>query len=164
MARALEGFTGLEHVMEPVATLGGVRFVNDSKATNIDAAARSIESFDRVVAIVGGTLQRRGLRGPARAAASSTARAWSRSARRGRWCAQALADVVPVAEAESMPTRCGGRGIWRVPDGVVLLAPACSSFDMFVDYADRGRRVQGGSAAAAVVSRVKREGRADVEP
>jgi UDP-N-acetylmuramoylalanine--D-glutamate ligase len=52
--RALEGFTGLEHVMEPVATVGGVRFVNDSKATNVDAAAKSIESFNPVVAIVGG--------------------------------------------------------------------------------------------------------------
>ncbi len=54
LARALEGFTGLEHVMEPSGSRGGVRFINDSKATNIDAAARSIESFDRVVAIVGG--------------------------------------------------------------------------------------------------------------
>ena len=46
MSKALEGFTGLEHVMEPVATHDGVRFVNDSKATNVDAAARSIESFE----------------------------------------------------------------------------------------------------------------------
>ena len=54
LARALEGFHGLEHVMELVATRGGVRFVNDSKATNVDAAAKSIESFDKVVAIIGG--------------------------------------------------------------------------------------------------------------
>ena len=40
--------------MELVATKGGVRFVNDSKATNVDAAAKSIESFDKVVAIIGG--------------------------------------------------------------------------------------------------------------
>ena len=54
MTRALSGFTGLEHVMEPVAVVNGVRFVNDSKATNVDAAGRSIESFDGVVAIIGG--------------------------------------------------------------------------------------------------------------
>ena len=54
LARALAGFHGLEHVMEVVATRGGVRFVNDSKATNVDAAAKSIESFDKVVAIIGG--------------------------------------------------------------------------------------------------------------
>ena len=54
MRRALSGFHGLPHVMEPVAEVDGVRFVNDSKATNVDAAARSIESFaGGVVAIVG---------------------------------------------------------------------------------------------------------------
>ena len=46
MTRAVEGFTGLEHALEPVAEIGGVRFVNDSKATNIEAARRAIESFD----------------------------------------------------------------------------------------------------------------------
>jgi UDP-N-acetylmuramoylalanine--D-glutamate ligase len=55
MVEALKGFHGLAHVMEPAGTVAGVRFVNDSKATNIEAALRSIESFDRgVVAIIGG--------------------------------------------------------------------------------------------------------------
>ena len=55
MTAALRGFHGLEHVMEPVGQIGGVRFVNDSKATNVEAARRSIESFaGGVVAIVGG--------------------------------------------------------------------------------------------------------------
>ena len=47
MTKAVEGFTGLEHALEPVAEIGGVRFVNDSKATNIEAARRAIESFGR---------------------------------------------------------------------------------------------------------------------
>ena len=55
MTEALRGFRGLEHVMEPAGEVRGVRFVNDSKATNIEAARRSIESFPRgVVAIIGG--------------------------------------------------------------------------------------------------------------
>ncbi len=45
MTRAVEGFTGLEHALEPVDEIGGVRFVNDSKATNVEAARRAIESF-----------------------------------------------------------------------------------------------------------------------
>jgi UDP-N-acetylmuramoylalanine--D-glutamate ligase len=54
MTAALRGFHGLEHVMEPAGEFEGVRFVNDSKATNVEAARRSIESFDSgVVAIVG---------------------------------------------------------------------------------------------------------------
>src|SRR5215510_14957619 len=55
MLAALRGFHGLPHVMEPAGQIGPVRFVNDSKATNVEAARRSIESFPRgVVAIVGG--------------------------------------------------------------------------------------------------------------
>jgi UDP-N-acetylmuramoylalanine--D-glutamate ligase len=138
MVRALAGFTGLEHVMEPVATLGGVRFVNDSKATNVDAAARSIESFDHVVAILGGRykggafedlrqpLSERGKGVVAIGEAKSLVR-------------RALSDVVPVVEAESMSEAVAKAFDLAGPDGVVLLAPACSSFDMFVDYADRGR-------------------------
>ncbi|MGH9163291.1 MAG: UDP-N-acetylmuramoyl-L-alanine--D-glutamate ligase, partial [Vicinamibacteraceae bacterium] len=55
MVRAVERFTGLEHALEPAGEVGGVRFVNDSKATNVEAARRAIESFDgRVVVIMGG--------------------------------------------------------------------------------------------------------------
>lgn len=139
LARALEGFTGLEHVMEPVGMRGGVRFVNDSKATNIDAAARSIESFDRVVAIVGGRFKGgrfEDLAAPLRVhgravVAIGEARPLVR---------RALADVVPVVEADSLADAVRQAWDLAVPDGVVLLAPACSSFDMFADYADRGRR------------------------
>jgi UDP-N-acetylmuramoylalanine--D-glutamate ligase len=138
MARALGGFAGLEHVMEPVATLGGLRFVNDSKATNIDAAGRSIESFDRVVAIIGGRYKGgrfEDLREPLSArgkgvVAIGEARPLIR---------HALGDVVPFVEADSMADAVVKARDLARPDGVVLLAPACSSFDMFADYADRGR-------------------------
>ena len=139
LARALDGFTGLEHVMEPAGARGGVRFVNDSKATNIDAAARSIESFDKVVAIVGGKFKGgdfADLAGPLRehgraVVAIGEARPLVR---------RALAGVVPVVEAETLAAAVRRAWDLAVPDGVVLLAPACASFDMFVDYADRGRR------------------------
>ena len=55
MTAAVESFHGLEHAMELVAEIGGVRFVNDSKATNVESALRSIESFERgLVPIMGG--------------------------------------------------------------------------------------------------------------
>ena len=138
LARALEGFHGLEHVMELVATKGGVRFVNDSKATNVDAAAKSIESFDRVVAIVGGKYKggnfgdlAEPLRARGRAVvAIGEARSMVRDA---------LKDVVPVEEAASFDAAVKRAWELAAPDGVVLLAPACSSFDMFADYAERGR-------------------------
>jgi UDP-N-acetylmuramoylalanine--D-glutamate ligase len=139
LARALAGFHGLEHVMEVVATRGGVRFVNDSKATNVDAAAKSIESFDKVIAIIGGKYKGgdfADLAAPLRAhgravVAIGEARPMVKAA---------LKDVVPVIEAASLSEAV--RRAWDLasPDGVVLLAPACSSFDMFADYADRGRQ------------------------
>ena len=55
MTAAVDAFHGLEHAMELVADVDGVRFVNDSKATNVEAALRSIESFERgLVPIIGG--------------------------------------------------------------------------------------------------------------
>ncbi len=139
MEQAMSGFTGLEHVMEPVATVGGVRFVNDSKATNVDAAARSIESFSPVVAIVGGKFKGGNLRSLAQPLAAN-GRAVVAIGEARPLVREALADVVPVRDAASMGEAV--REAWALarPDGVVLLAPACASFDMFNDYADRGRR------------------------
>jgi len=140
MTAAVESFRGLEHAMELVGTLGDVRFVNDSKATNVEAAVRSIESFDRdVVAIVGGkykggdlTLLREPLQRRAKAVVViGEARPLIEDALRGAVAvhrADTLRDAVTQAYALAQPS------------GVVLLAPACSSFDMFADYADRGRR------------------------
>jgi UDP-N-acetylmuramoylalanine--D-glutamate ligase len=138
MRRALSGFHGLPHVMEPVAEVDGVRFVNDSKATNVDAAARSIESFaGGVVAIVGGRYKGGDfgqLAGPLAGRGRGVVAIGEASSR----VREALSGVVPVAEASSMADAV--RRAWDMarPDGVVLLAPACSSFDWFRDYADRG--------------------------
>jgi UDP-N-acetylmuramoylalanine--D-glutamate ligase len=137
--RALDGFTGLEHVMEPVATIDGVRFVNDSKATNVDAAARSIESFDAVVAIVGGKFKGgdlRDLAGPLKA----HGRAVVAIGEARPLVSEALAPTLPVVEAASLGEAVARAWSLARPDGVVLLAPACASFDMFADYADRGRQ------------------------
>jgi UDP-N-acetylmuramoylalanine--D-glutamate ligase len=138
MAAALRGFHGLRHVMEPVGEVRGVRFVNDSKATNVEAARRSIESFERgVVAIVGGRYKGgdfRELREPL-VARGRAAIAIGESAARVR---DALAGAVPVVEASSMREAVERGYEAACPDGVVLLAPACSSFDWFRDYAERG--------------------------
>jgi UDP-N-acetylmuramoylalanine--D-glutamate ligase len=139
MQRAVEGFLGLEHALERVAEVGGVRFVNDSKATNIVSATRAIESFDGgVVVILGGRFKGgrfEDLREPVKArvdavVAIGEARPLIR---------QALGDVVPVHEASSMADAVRRGFVAASPGGVVLLAPACSSFDMFHDYAERGR-------------------------
>jgi UDP-N-acetylmuramoylalanine--D-glutamate ligase len=138
MARALEGFAGLEHVMEPAGEIAGVRFVNDSKATNVAAASRSIESFDRVVAIVGGVFKGGDLR-ELRPALSDRGRAIVAIGEAATLVRQALADLLPVIEAGSMREAVARAYEAAAPDGTVLLAPACASFDWFRDYAERGR-------------------------
>ena len=138
MQRALRGFRGLPHVMEPVATIGGVRFVNDSKATNVEAALRSIESFDRgVVAIVGGRYKG-GNFGELRDALKTRGRAVVAIGEAAPLVREALRDVAPIIDAGSMAEAVTRGYDAAAPDGVVLLAPACSSFDWFTDYAERG--------------------------
>jgi UDP-N-acetylmuramoylalanine--D-glutamate ligase len=139
MTAAVESFAGLEHAMELVADVGGVRFVNDSKATNIEAARRSLESFEKgVVAILGGRFKGGDfelLREPlARRARAVVAIGEAKPAIRA-----ALDGVVRLEDADTLAEAVHRAYVLAEPDGVVLLAPACASFDMFQDYAERGR-------------------------
>jgi UDP-N-acetylmuramoylalanine--D-glutamate ligase len=140
MTAAVDAFRGLEHAMELVGEVDGVRFVNDSKATNVESALRSIESFERdLVPIIGGKFKGgdlRLLRDPLRARAKAVvAIGEARPLVR-----EALGDVIEVVEADAFADAIDRAFALAKPSGVVLLAPACASFDMFRDYAERGRR------------------------
>jgi UDP-N-acetylmuramoylalanine--D-glutamate ligase len=140
MTSAVETFDGLEHAMERVATVDGVLFVNDSKATNVDAARRSIESFDRgVVAIVGGKFKGGDLR-LLRAPLSRRGKAVVAIGEARPLVRAALEDAIEVRDADSFEAAVRMAYELAKPDGIVLLAPGCASFDMFRDYAERGRR------------------------
>ena len=138
MTRAVESFRGLEHALEPVAEFAGVLFVNDSKATNVEAARRAIESFASVVVIMGGRFKGGDLgelREPlisrdATVVAIGEARGLIRSA---------FGDAVQVHEADDMNKAVRTAFASAAPGTAVVLAPACASFDMFRDYAERGR-------------------------
>ena len=154
MTRAVDGFRGLEHAMELVADVDGVRFVNDSKATNVDAALHAIVSFDRgLVPIIGGRFKGGDL-GLLRAPLAQRARAVVAIGEAANLVADALGATVPVHHAASMADAVDRAWALARPEGVVLLAPACSSFDMFRDYAERGRRFK------EEVDRVTRAGNA----
>lgn len=143
MAQALRGFHGLEHAMEPAGEVGGVRFVNDSKATNVEAAKRSIETFDQgVVAIIGGRFKGGDL-GRLREPLLVRGRAVMAIGESAPLVIEALSDVVPVLEAHSMREAVERGYEAAEPDGVVVLAPACASFDWFRDYAERGTKFKG---------------------
>ena len=139
MRRAIEEFHGLEHALEPAGEVGGVRFVNDSKATNIEAARRALESFEKdVVAIIGGRFKGGDLR-DLREAVRGRAAAVIAIGEAAGMVREALGDQVPVHDAAGMRDAVRAAFAAARPGGVVLLAPACASFDMFKDYAERGR-------------------------
>jgi UDP-N-acetylmuramoylalanine--D-glutamate ligase len=138
IADAVEAFRGLPHAMELVATIAGVRYVNDSKATNVEAARRSIESVEAgLVVVMGGRYKGGEFRDllPALQARGATVVAIGEAA---PLIEEALGSGVPVARAASMREAVRLASERAEPGGTVLLAPACSSFDMFRDYAERG--------------------------
>jgi len=139
MTRAVESFTGLEHALERVTEIGGVQFVNDSKATNIEAARRAIETFGNGVVVVMGGRFKGGdfadLRAPlvergATVVAIGEARPLIHAA---------LAASLTVIDADGMTDAVRRAFAAASPGGTVVLAPGCASFDMFRDYAERGR-------------------------
>jgi UDP-N-acetylmuramoylalanine--D-glutamate ligase len=139
MTRAAAGFSGLEHALEPVAEVGGVRFVNDSKATNIEAARRAIESFDDgLVVIMGGRFKGGDFGDLAGLLAARRARVVAIGEARPL-IREALGGACPVQEAADMSGAVRTAFAAASPGHTVVLAPACASFDMFRDYAERGR-------------------------
>jgi UDP-N-acetylmuramoylalanine--D-glutamate ligase len=139
MRRAIETFHGLEHALERVAEVAGVRFVNDSKATNIASAARALDSFDGgIVAIMGGRFKGGNFE-DLRPVVRARVRAIVAIGEAAPLIHAALGDVTDVRDAGSMDEAVHDAAALAAPGGVVLLAPACASFDMFADYAARGR-------------------------
>ncbi|MCM2255097.1 MAG: UDP-N-acetylmuramoyl-L-alanine--D-glutamate ligase [Vicinamibacteria bacterium] len=142
IARAAAAFRGLPDVLEPAGEIAGVRFVNDTKATNVDAVRKSLEAFAApVVLILGGRYKGgdfRLLRDYVRPRAALRLKAVMAIGEARPLVNEALADVVPVVDCDSLKDAVTS-GLAAAEAGeVVLLAPGCASFDMFRDYADRG--------------------------
>ncbi|WP_294352904.1 UDP-N-acetylmuramoyl-L-alanine--D-glutamate ligase [uncultured Sphingomonas sp.] len=135
--QALASFTGLPHRMERVATLNGVTWYDDSKATNPESTAPALAAFPRVHWIVGGRAKGDDL-DACMAHLSHVARAYTIGEAGPRFAAL-LRPHVPVAEVETLEraVKLAAREAER--GDVVLLSPAAASFDQFRDYEHRGR-------------------------
>ena len=139
IARVIGSFPGLEHRIETAGTIGKVRFVNDSKATNADAAARALACFERIYWIAGGKAKEGGI--------ESLAPFYSRISKAYligdamESFAATLGEVVPHAKCQTLESamRAAAKDAREAGhDGVVLLSPACASFDQFRDFEHRG--------------------------
>ena len=140
VALALREFAGVAHRLEEVATAGGVLFVNDSKATNVSSALRGIESFEGGVhVIIGGSLKGGGFTG-LREAVSARCRAAYLIGEASERLARDLGGTVPLVRSGDLETAVRQAAAAAAPGEVVLLSPACASFDQFTDYEDRGER------------------------
>jgi len=136
---SVRGFRGLEHRLEQVATIRGVSFVNDSKATTVDAALKALASFTRpVVLILGGKDKGSDFRPLRRAVRRGVKTVVLVGAAREKIRA-ALAGTVPLLEAGTYPEVIRTAYAAASPGDIVLLAPACTSWDMFRDFEERGR-------------------------
>jgi UDP-N-acetylmuramoylalanine--D-glutamate ligase len=140
MQRAVEGFRGLEHALEPVAEIDGVQFVNDSKATNIASAQRAIDSFDHGLVVILGGRFKGGRFEDLRPLLPGRVKGVVAIGEAAPLIHEALGDVATVVDAASIESAVRTAFDIAKPAGTVLLAPACSSFDMFRDYSERGRR------------------------
>jgi UDP-N-acetylmuramoylalanine--D-glutamate ligase len=139
IARALRSFRGIEHRIEDVATVGGVRYVNDSKATNAAAALRAVEALRPATlhVVLGG----RG-KNESYAELASALREGDRAYLIGEAAeeiASALArEGVQHVVAGDLETAVREAAAAASPGEVVLLSPACASFDQFHDFEARG--------------------------
>ena len=130
--------------MERVATHNGVLFINDSKATNTDSTAPALAAYPpegngpRIHWIVGGLPKEDGLGATEQHLANVKAAYTIGEA--GPRFAELLTGRVPVIRAEMMCAALRSAIAAAVPGDVVLLSPACASFDQFKDYEQRGER------------------------
>jgi UDP-N-acetylmuramoylalanine--D-glutamate ligase len=136
IAGALESYRSLPHRMELIAERNGVRFVNDSKATNPDSAAPALASYPYVHWIVGGLAKSEEL-GPCERELGHVRAAYT-IGEAGPMFAQLLEGKVPVRECELLVTAVNEAAGAAARGEVVLLSPACASFDQFRDYEARG--------------------------
>ncbi|WP_199554530.1 UDP-N-acetylmuramoyl-L-alanine--D-glutamate ligase [Sandaracinobacteroides hominis] len=137
MEAGLASFPGLPHRMEIVGTVGGVRYVNDSKATNPTSVAPALQAFERLHWILGGQAKTAEL--DACLPHLGQVKAAYVIGEAAPVFAEILKPLVPVVEAGTLEVAVARAAADAAPGDTVLLSPACASFDQFRDYEARGR-------------------------
>ncbi len=140
IVKTLREFTGVEHRLEAAGEINGIRFVNDSKGTNVDSVLKALESFEKpIVLILGG----RDKAGDFTRLASLVKEKVTRIVAFGECkqkIVQQLSQAATVVEAGTLEETVNGAYAACGKGGVVLFSPGCASFDMFQNYEDRGRQ------------------------
>lgn len=149
IARGLEAFSGVRHRLETVAVVDGVKYVNDSKATNVESAAVGLAAFDSPLVVILGGRHKGTPYAPLAPLLADRAKRVLAIGEAARTIAEDLEEAVPVEIVETLDRAVArARRIARTGD-VVLLSPACSSYDQFRNYEERGDRFRALASATA---------------
>jgi UDP-N-acetylmuramoylalanine--D-glutamate ligase len=136
--RSLTGFTGLRHRMEFVDEIRGVAFYNDSKATNVGAVVKSLESLAPPLILIAGGKDKGGSYAPLRGLVREKVKALVLLGEAREKISAELGGEAETQIVSSLDEAVAAAFDRAVSGDTVLLSPACSSFDMFTSYAQRG--------------------------
>jgi UDP-N-acetylmuramoylalanine--D-glutamate ligase len=137
--KAIESFQAVEHRLEFVARVNGVEFYNDSKATNVDATAKAVASFDSGIHLILGGKDKGSDYLQLAALLRARVRAVYTIGSAAAKIESQLRGVVTILSCQTLDNAVSAAASAARPGEVVLLAPACSSYDQFEDYEHRGR-------------------------
>ena len=139
-AKTVEEFRGLPHRMELVATINGVSWYNDSKGTNVGSVVKSLESFEKGVTLIAGGKDKGGDYFPLAELVRERVVHMILIGEAKDKISKALGHLTDTRPAESLEEAVALARDLTAPGGTVLFSPACSSFDMFKNYEERGER------------------------
>jgi UDP-N-acetylmuramoylalanine--D-glutamate ligase len=137
---ALAEFPGLEHRLEFVRDVQGVKYFNDSKGTNVGAVVKSLESFKEPIILIAGGRDKDGDFTLLRTLVKEKVKTLVLIGEAQEKIQSALGDITRTVTASDLREAVKVSQSLAVRGDIVLLSPACTSFDMFVDFEDRGRQ------------------------
>lgn len=139
MRETIHNFKGVEHRLEFVAEINGVKFYNDSKATNVDSTTKALEAFDKGVIVILGGKDKGSDYAPLAPLIRTRCEHVILIGAAADKIAAALENTKPLHRAATMQDAVALGAELANEGDIVLLAPACASFDMFDNYEHRGR-------------------------
>jgi len=142
LAKGLRTFRGLRHRMERVAEIDGVTWYDDSKATNVGATRRVVESMDRTVVLILGGKDKGAEFETLRPALAGRVRHLVLMGHARDKIAAALGGLLPTIRVDTMEEAVAAARRVALPGDAVLLAPACASFDAYRSFEERGEHFQ----------------------
>ena len=139
IAKAVQGFRAVEHRLEYVATINAVDYYNDSKATNVDAAAKAIAAFPECIHLILGGKDKNSNYADLSDLLRKRVKTVYIIGSAAEKIESQIRGMVPIVSCETLDKAVAAAAKAARPGDVVLLSPACSSFDQFENYEHRGR-------------------------